>query len=323
MVFIQDLREIQRLQLEKEQAERMAAVGMTVAGLAHYIKNIVTGLKGGAYVIRSALAKENLDLIGQGWGMVERNIDQIAGIVTDMLVYSRKGEPSYDMVDPGALVRDVVELMTDKARLSGVSLRYASAPGMTPVSMDRTAIHRCLLDLLSNAIDACALEGILKDKGVVSIEADQTADGGVKFRVSDNGTGMDEATQKRLFSDFFTTKGYKGTGLGLPVTYKIVRDHGGSLTFTSRPGRGTVFDLTLPGKNRENHNRMDVEGLPESPEARPLLPYSDIRYPLFPPPYPVRASSSAIMSLSVFSTSRRRRSSPFLLRRSGICQGSR
>lgn len=247
VVFIEDLRETQRLQKEKERSERMAAVGTTVAGLAHYIKNILSGLKGGAYVIGSALAKNDIGLTQQGWGMVERNIDQIGCIVQDMLVYSRDGKPVYERVDPNALVRDVVDLMSEKARTSGVSLRMELDSEVGEAAMDRTAIHRCLLDLVSNAVDACVLEGILSGRGVVTVKTDRPAGSGVRFQVADNGKGMDEATQRRLFSDFFTTKGYRGTGLGLPVTHKIVKDHGGTLTFESRVGHGTVFSLTLPG----------------------------------------------------------------------------
>ena len=246
VVFIQDLREILRLQREKEQAERMAAIGRTVAGLAHYIKNIVTGLKGGAYVINSAVNKKNLDLVQKGWKMVERNIDQISNIVLDMLIYSRERKPKYEMVDPNSLVKEVVELMENRARLSAVDMVLDLSPSIGEVAMDRSAIHRCLLNLISNAIDACTLEGLTNGKGTVIIKTDRPPGWGVRFQVIDNGTGMDEETQKRIFTDFFTTKGYKGTGLGLPVTHKIVKEHNGILEFQSAPGKGTTFALLLP-----------------------------------------------------------------------------
>ena len=245
VVFIQDLREIHRLQEAKEQSERMAAIGRTVAGVAHYIKNILTGLKGGAYVINSAMSKKDLELIGKGWDMVERNIDQIAHIVTDMLIYSTERKPDYRTVDPNKLITEILELVEERARRAGVTLVRELQPGLGMVNMDRTGIHRCLLNLVSNAIDACTLEGIINGKGVVTVKTDSPAGLGVRFRVSDNGTGMDEETKERLFKDFFTTKGYKGTGLGLPVTQKIVKEHGGELSFESRAGHGTTFTLML------------------------------------------------------------------------------
>lgn len=246
VVFIQDLREILRLQKEKEQAERMAAIGQTVAGLAHYIKNILNGLKGGAYVINSAMRKENLELVEKGWRMVEKNIDQITHIVMDMLIYSRERKPEYKMEDPNELVMDVLELMEEKARVSNVTLVHELKHGLKEVSMDRTAIHRCLLNLVSNAIDACTLEGIIGGKGIVTVRTDRPEGWAVRFEVIDNGTGMDEETQRKLFTSFFSTKGYKGTGLGLPVTQKIVKEHNGELSFKSQLGVGTTFTLLLP-----------------------------------------------------------------------------
>ena len=246
VIFFQDLREVRRLEKEKGQAQRMAAIGKTVAGVAHYIKNVLSGLQGGAYVINSALTKRDLELVERGWGMVEKNIDQIGNIVTDMLIYSTGRRPTYKMVDPNELVLEVLELMAEKTRISGVSMVRNLQPELRKVAMDRTGIHRCLLDLVSNAIDACTLEGITAGKGKVTVTTDRPPGWGVRFQITDNGTGMDMETQDKLFTDFFTTKGYKGTGLGLPVTYKIVEEHEGLLTFESEKGRGTTFALMLP-----------------------------------------------------------------------------
>lgn len=248
IVTYQDLREIRKLQKEKEQAQRMAAIGKTVAGVAHYIKNILMGLQGGAYVVQSAVDKQNLKLVAKGWDMVERNIEQIGTIVTDMLIYSSDRRPKYSDVRPNDLARELLESMQERARLAGVKLTADLGPDLPAVSMDRTALHRCLLNLVSNAVDACTLEGIVDGKGIVTVKTDRPAGWGVRFQVKDNGTGMDAATQQKLFTDFFTTKGYKGTGLGLPVTQKIVEEHGGELTFTSKVGQGTKFTLLLPEK---------------------------------------------------------------------------
>jgi PAS domain S-box-containing protein len=249
VLFIEDLREIHRLEKEKEQAQRMAAIGRTVAGLAHYIKNILTGLKGGAYVMNSAMDKSDLELVRKGWQMVEANIDQIGMIVSDMLIYSSQRTPKMELVEPNELVTEILELMDGKAKTAGVQLNRDFQPDLEKVPMDRTAIHRCLLNLVSNAIDACTLEGIVGGRGIVTVKTEARVNGGVRFHVTDNGTGMDEATQKKLFTDFFTTKGYKGTGLGLPVTRKIAEEHGGKLSFQTRLGEGTKFTLALPGVN--------------------------------------------------------------------------
>jgi len=246
VVFIQDLREIHRLQKEKEQAMRMAAIGRTVSGLAHYIKNILNGLRGGAYVIDSAMSKQDHGLVRKGWDMVERNIDQIGNIVMDMLIYSSERKPRYEWVNPDEVVKEIIELMADRAHLSRVQLVAKSNLDGEKVAMDKTALHRCLLNLVGNAIDACTLEGIVKGNALVEVETDKPSGWGVRFRVRDNGTGIDADTQEKLFKDFYTTKGYKGTGLGLPVTHKIVREHEGELFFETDPEKGTTFTLLLP-----------------------------------------------------------------------------
>lgn len=251
VVFIQDLKEVHKLQKEKEQAQRMAAIGSTVAGVAHYIKNILTGLQGGAYVINSAISKKDLGLVVKGWDMVDRNIKQIGAIVNDMLIYSRQRTPDYQKINPNELASEVLEMMDQKAKIAGVTLVRDLQPGIPKVSMDRTGIHNSLLNLISNAIDSCTLEGIVNGKGMVTVKTDRPSGGGVAFIIRDNGTGMDEETQKKLFTDFFTTKGYKGTGLGLPVTKKIAEEHGGTLTFKTSLGEGTVFTLMIPEKRVE------------------------------------------------------------------------
>ncbi len=246
VVFIQDLRELQRLQREKAQAERMAAIGRTVASVAHYIKNVLSGLKGGAYVVRSSIAKGDLDLTLKGWEMVERNLDQIGQIAADMLIYAGERSPVREHLNPIELVSEVVELMRERARLAGVELVSEFREDTGKVVMDRTAIYRSLLNLVANAIDACTLKGMTEGEAKVVIIVDRPDGWAVRFQVVDSGAGMDEETQKKIFTDFFTTKGYAGTGLGLPVTRKMVEDQGGKLLFHSEPGRGTTFSLLLP-----------------------------------------------------------------------------
>jgi signal transduction histidine kinase len=181
--------------------------------------------------------------------MVEKNIEQISHIVMDMLIYSRDRKPTYQPVAPNELSLDVLELMKERAKVSSVTLEHDLDPDVGPVAMDRTAIHNALLNLVSNAIDACTLKGIMRGEGLVTVKTDRPEGWGVRFRVIDNGTGIDEETQKRLFKDFYTTKGYKGTGLGLPVTHKIVKEHAGDLFFETALEKGTTFTLLLPERD--------------------------------------------------------------------------
>lgn len=244
--FFQDLREIKRLQGELIQSERLAATGQTIAGLAHYIKNILNGLKGGTYVLNVALDKNDTDKIKNGWAMIERNLARTADLVLDLLAYSKEREPEPENCYPNEIVEDVCSLMDQKARDNGVTIERDLDPKIGEVYIDPKALHRSLLNLVSNAIDACIFDSAHKKRWKVRVTSDLQEDHRMRFEVADNGMGMDEETKERLFSTLFSTKGERGTGLGLLVTEKIVRENGGNIEVESSPGRGATFRIHLP-----------------------------------------------------------------------------
>ncbi|MBW2310867.1 MAG: response regulator [Deltaproteobacteria bacterium] len=244
--FCQDLREIKRLQEELIQSERLAATGQTVAGLAHYIKNILNGLKGGTYVLNVALDKSDTDKIKDGWTMIERNLARTTDLVLDLLAYSKEREPEPENCYPNDIVEDVCSLMDQKARDNDVTIERDLDREIGEVFIDPKALHRALLNLVSNAIDACIFDSTPKKRWKVRVSSGLREDHQMIFEVADNGMGMDEETKERLFSALFSTKGERGTGLGLLVTEKIVRENGGRIEVKSSPGRGATFSIHLP-----------------------------------------------------------------------------
>jgi PAS domain S-box-containing protein len=243
--FFQDLRPFKVLEREKQHAERLAVVGQTVAALAHGIKNIITGLEGGVYVIQTAMKRQDDALLQKGWGMVERNIEKIANLVKDLLSYSKVAVTEIQSTNPNELAEEVNGLFEDKARQAGIELLLDLDPGMDEATMDPKAVHTCLANLMSNGIDACIDDEAEKHHRVV-MRTRREEDGSVTFEVEDNGTGMDEEVRDRLFANFFSTKGTKGTGLGLMVTHKLVIEHGGSISVDTRQGQGSCFRITIP-----------------------------------------------------------------------------
>jgi two-component system NtrC family sensor kinase len=244
--FFQDLREIKRLQEELIQSERLAATGQTVAGLAHYIKNILNGLKGGTYVLNVALDKNDTDKIKNGWAMIERNLTRTTDLVLDLLAYSKEREPEPENCYPNEIVEDVCALLDQKARDNGVTIERDLDPKIGEVYLDPKALHRSLLNLVTNAVDACIFDSEPKKRWKVRVTSGLREDHQMMFEVADNGMGMDEETKERLFSALFSTKGERGTGLGLLVTEKIVRENGGSIEVESSPRRGATFRIHLP-----------------------------------------------------------------------------
>lgn len=246
---------IKRKRLEDEliQSERLAAIGQTVAGLAHYIKNILFGLEGGVYVVNKALKKNDNRKLNTGWDMVRRNIDKVSHLVFDLLSYSKERIPKYETCSPNKIADEVCDLMNPRAKdivVGSLKIIRDFDPNIGEMMLDPKGIHRCILNLVSNAIDACMSD---QDEGkahLVKVSTSRDKDGAVIFQVSDNGCGMDEEVKKQLFTSFFSTKGSKGTGLGLPVTQKIVQEHGGTLRADSEPGKGSIFTIRLPRKDQ-------------------------------------------------------------------------
>ena len=245
--FFQDLREIKRLQQELVNSERLAAIGQTVARLAHYIKNILTGLKGGAYIVNIGLDKGDTDKLRTGWDMVQRNVWRVSSLVADLLSYSKERQPHYANCLPNDIAEDVCELMEMEASKHRVQLIREFSAEIEEVSMDSDAVHRVLLNLVSNAVDACVFDLDMDKQHQVKVRTvlDETRNM-IRFDVADNGCGMTEEVRKKLFTAFFSTKGGKGTGLGLLVTQKLIHEHGGIVEVDSRQGEGSTFTVRLP-----------------------------------------------------------------------------
>jgi two-component system NtrC family sensor kinase len=248
--FFQDLREIKRLQEELITSERLAATGQTVAGLAHYIKNILNGLKGGTYVLNVALDKSDTDKIKDGWTMIERNVGRISDLVLDLLAYSKERKPEKENCFPNEIIKEVSDLMKTRARENNVEIKTDFDPLLGEVFVDPKAIHRSLLNLVSNAIDACIFDSASKKSWQVVISSAIEKNHTIKFEVADNGMGMDEEIKEKIFSSLFSTKGERGTGLGLLVTEKIVKENGGTIDVDSQQGKGTTFTIYLPYQER-------------------------------------------------------------------------
>ncbi len=246
--FFQDLSEIKRLEQELVKSERLAAIGQTVARLAHYIKNILTGLKGGTYIVNIGLDKNDTDKLRTGWCMVEKNVGRISSLVFDLLTYSRERSPEYRNCLPNDIVEDVCELMEGTAMENQIKIVRDFGPRVKAVSMDPDMVHRTLLNLVSNAVDACIFDLDDTKQHEVSVKTRLEKGNIIRFEVADNGCGMNEEVKNKIFTAFFSTKGGKGTGLGLLVIQKLVYEHGGSIDILSEVGEGSTFIVRLPHK---------------------------------------------------------------------------
>jgi PAS domain S-box-containing protein len=250
VAFFQDLREIKRLERELVKSERLAAIGQTVAGLAHGIKNILHGLKGGSYLVDIGIKKEDSVKLKKGWEMIKRNVGRTSNLVMDLLSYAKEREPQFECCAPNAIAEDVIALVLDKAREHSVEIVKDFDETIGEVSMDPNTIHEVLLNLMSNAVDACLFDDIMDKQWQVRLMTAREKDDRIRFEVTDNGSGMDEEVRQKLFTSFFSTKGHRGTGLGLMVTRKLIAEHNGEIQVESEPGKGTTFSFYLPCESK-------------------------------------------------------------------------
>jgi signal transduction histidine kinase len=228
------------------QSERMAAIGHTVAHLSHSVKNILQGLRSGSDILRMGLAEKSDELVHRGWKIVEKSQGKIYDLVMDMLSFSKEREPAVEPTDLNALVADVVELMEGRARELGVKLEANVEEEMPLVQVDPEGLHRALLNIVTNAMDA--VEDRTNGRVLVGTRLGPEP-GWVRLLIRDNGTGIPADKLAHIFKPFVSSKGAKGTGLGLAVSRKILREHGGDIIVQSEPGKGSLFTLRLPIKS--------------------------------------------------------------------------
>ena len=254
-----DLTEVKRLEREKLEAERLAAVGETVAGLAHGIKNVLQGLEGGIYVAKTAMQQDDKELMAKGWNMLEENVERITTYTKDFLNFAKGRAPNVDVTDPVQVAREVFELYKDAADRTGIRLTFKPHDGIKPAHLDHEGIHTCLANLISNAVDACEMSD--NKNCEVCLRVLERADT-IIYEVRDDGCGMDYEIKQKVFTTFFSTKGSaEGTGLGLLVTRRITQQHGGKVTFESAEGEGSIFRLEFP------RSRLPELSKPQSNES--------------------------------------------------------
>ncbi len=241
------------------QAERLAAMGQTIATLSHHIKNILQGISGGSYLIEAGLKSSDNEVVRKGWRIVEKNQERILSLVMDMLTFSKERRPELKVADPCDVVEDVVELMQARAAEAHVSLAWQKADSLPTVQFDAEMLQRAILNIVGNAIDACEK---LPDRQVtVRVESGKLQKT-LEIIVEDNGEGIPLEDQKKIFSVFESRKGARGTGLGLPVSQKILREHGGDVLLESTPGVGSRFILCLPAMPAPSYDPNSTQFVP-------------------------------------------------------------
>jgi signal transduction histidine kinase len=202
-----------------------------------------------------------MEMAQEAWPIVSRNIDRIYALTLNMLAYSKPRSLDIEMRDVRQLVEEVVRLFESSSERKQVGVLIDVADDVPPVPMDEGVVHQVLTNLISNALDAVPEKrGVVTVSGRFDLSLHEAT-----LSVSDNGPGIATERLEQIFEPFNSTKGARGTGLGLAVSRKLVEEHGGRLHVRSTPGRGTTFSIVLP-TDRGDADAADTrlpEPLPE------------------------------------------------------------
>jgi len=247
-----NITEIKRLQGE------LILLGETIAGMSHNIKNILNGLQGGVYVVDSGLERGKGDRVQAGWQMVKNNVEKISGLVKGILYASKEREPEYQEYDPGKLLGEICQLYEEKARAGGIQLVREFEDEMGTCYFDPARLHNAVTNLISNAVEACASCSKTTCAGDRITVSGRIAGRRLIIAVSDNADGIPDEVKEKLFNKFYSTKGSKGTGLGLVITRKVVEEHRGTIKVESQPGRGTSFIIEIPTRMPQTKEPLRV-----------------------------------------------------------------
>lgn len=238
MEMATDITELARMQ------DHLASLGMLIASLSHGIKGLLTALDGGVYKVNAGLRSGNQEMVDSGWQKVTGLIGRIKGMVLDILFYAKKRELQLRSMQAADLATQVAEAVAPKAEKQNVAFSAEIPANLGEFMVDEVVLSAALVNILENAVDACA-DDKTKPAHEVSFRVRPDASG-VFFEIEDNGVGMQPDTLARLFSVFFSTKGSRGTGLGLFIAKKAVDQHGGRIGAVSEPGQGSTFRIWVP-----------------------------------------------------------------------------
>jgi PAS domain S-box-containing protein len=232
----------------RELQSQLESMGLLISSVSHGIKGLLNGLDGGMYLVNTGMKKDDPERLKKGWEMVERNVDRIRSQVLNILYHAKERVPDYESLEVAGVCRDVAAIVEAKAVQLNVALELSIDDDVGEMEADPHAMRSLLVNLMENSLDACRVDTKEVDHRVeLKVTGD---DNTVVIEISDNGIGMDRETRDKAFSLFFSSKGAKGTGLGLFVANKIAKAHNGRIALETELGKRTCFILSIPRRRK-------------------------------------------------------------------------
>ena len=234
--------------------DHLSSLGLKISSISHGIKSLLAGLDGGVYLVDTGFEKEKPERIKEGWEGLKTILSRIRKLVHDILFFAKERELKWDRVDVLNFVDDVAVTVAPKIKAKGIEFVCNFDPALGAFEIDAGVIRLALINILENALDACIEDEAPKSHKIVfDVHQNEKQ---IVFEINDNGIGMDRETRESLFTLFFSSKGNKGTGLGLFIADKIIDQHGGKISVESKPGQGSSFKITIPSRIPESFKNI-------------------------------------------------------------------
>jgi len=233
-----NITEIRRLQ------DRLSSLGLMVSSISHGVKGILTGLDGGMYLLGSGLTENDPDKVEEGMDIVNQMVDRMRKMVLDILYYAKERALDWKQVPVLQFAADVISIVTPKLQNHPIEFIREFDQTLDKFEVDAAVAATALTNIIENAIEACIEDRSANSPQIIfAVEQDHKH---VIFTIRDNGIGMDQETRDNIFNLFYSSKGQKGTGLGLFIARNIVQQHGGTIHVASTPGQGSSFRVMMP-----------------------------------------------------------------------------
>jgi PAS domain S-box-containing protein len=233
----------------RELQSQLESIGILISSISHGIKGLLNGLDGGMYLVDTGMKKNDDARVKKGWEMVRRNVGRIRSQVLNILYHTKEREPKWEMLVAQETGDEILSIMKNKAMELDIELKGEIEPDAGCFEADPQATRSMLLNMMENALDACRVDTSKSFHQVVfGVRGENDH---VRFEIADNGIGMDQETREKAFSMFFSSKGAKGTGLGLFIANKITKAHGGHIELESEIGKGSRFVVIIPRKKEQ------------------------------------------------------------------------
>ncbi|WP_319760461.1 response regulator [Maridesulfovibrio sp.] len=235
-----DITEIRRLQ------DHLTSLGFMLGSMSHGVKGMLTALDGGIYRLESGLRKNDQERVGEAAVVLKNIVGKVKKMVLDILYYAKSREIEVEQIPAGPFLRDTASLVASKAAAANVKFNLDIPEEMGSIEVDSSSMSAAIVNFLENGVDACERK-IPGHEYFINVSARDLGDS-IELTITDNGAGMDRETREKIFTLFFSSKGKRGTGIGLFISNQTIEQHGGRISVDSEQGQGTTFTITLPRK---------------------------------------------------------------------------